>query len=236
MILSIHQPVYLPGVILFNKIALSDRFMFLSNVSLSKQSWQTRNRIRSGKGEHFLSVPVRTKDRFAQSILDVEIPDQHWRKKHLKSIYQAYASRPFFKDYFPQLEAALSKDWTSLCDLNISLIRMFLQWLNIDLPILDSRDYKLEGNKNHMLIGLCGKAGADAYISNVGSAAYIDESAFVNAGIVHYWQSFTHPVYNQGKEFLPNLCIIDLVFNTGQEAGAIIRECGTLVTTRPVLE
>ena len=47
MILSAHQPVYLPGIILFGKIAISDVFMFLGHVQFSRTSWQTRNRVRN---------------------------------------------------------------------------------------------------------------------------------------------------------------------------------------------
>ena len=45
MILSGHQPVFLPGIILFNKMALSDQFMYVGHVQFSPKSWQQRNRI-----------------------------------------------------------------------------------------------------------------------------------------------------------------------------------------------
>jgi len=83
MILSGHQPVYLPGIILFNKIALSDAFMFVGHCQYTQKSWQTRNRIRLGEGEHWLSVPVMKFRALGQSINDTEILDEHWKKKHL---------------------------------------------------------------------------------------------------------------------------------------------------------
>lgn len=51
MILSGHQPGYLPFIGLFHKIAISDTFIFVDGVQLEKKSWQTRNRIRT-KGPH----------------------------------------------------------------------------------------------------------------------------------------------------------------------------------------
>ena len=44
MILSGHQPVYLPGIQLFNKIALSDKFMFVGHCAFEDGSWHNRNR------------------------------------------------------------------------------------------------------------------------------------------------------------------------------------------------
>ena len=54
-ILSAHQPVYLPGLILFHKIALSDVFVLLPDVQFQRHSWQQRNRVRNGKDAIFLS-------------------------------------------------------------------------------------------------------------------------------------------------------------------------------------
>ncbi|MBL4544831.1 MAG: WbqC family protein [Oceanicaulis sp.] len=47
--MSAHQPVYLPGLILFHKIALSDVFVLLPDVQFQRHSWQQRNRVRNGK-------------------------------------------------------------------------------------------------------------------------------------------------------------------------------------------
>src|SRR5512143_3088231 len=122
--LSAHQPVYLPSVMLMNKIALSDLFVFLSHVQFVGRSWQQRNRIRNGDGAVFLTVPVVKKGRRFQNIAETEIAnDKDWRRKHLRAIQQAYGKCPYFGLYFPRLEAILSQPWASLCDLNIALTR-----------------------------------------------------------------------------------------------------------------
>ena len=118
MLLSAHQPVYLPGIILFSKIALSEAFMFLGHLQFSRTSWQTRNRIRRGDGDQFLSVPVRHRGRFGQSINETEIANQHWKKKHLKSIYFTYNNRPYFDMYYPELEEILQREWDFLSGIN----------------------------------------------------------------------------------------------------------------------
>lgn len=228
MILSGHQPVYLPGIILLNKIALSDAFMFVGHCQYTQKSWQTRNRIRLGNQEHWLSIPVKKSGRFGQSINDTEVLDAHWKKKHLGSIRQAYGKRPYFDRYYPELEALILKDTERLGDLDIAIIRMIVDWLEISTNILDSRDYPIVGNKTDMLISMCEAVGADHYLSNEGSRDYVDEKAMAESGIQHCWQIFEPPTYDQGCAFIENLSVIDLLFNVGPASCDIIRSCGRI--------
>ena len=118
MLLASHQPVYIPGIILFNKIALSDAFMFIGHVQYSRQSWQSRNRIRSGDKSIYLSVPVKKSGQFGVAINDTEIAGGHWKRKHLASISQAYSNRPFFELYYPEFESLLLEDFRRHCHVN----------------------------------------------------------------------------------------------------------------------
>lgn len=233
MLLSGHQPVYLPGIILFNKIALSDAFMFVGHVQYSRKSWQTRNRIRMGDKDLILSAPVKKSGNFGQAINETEFADDYWKRKHLGSIRQAYASRPYFDRYFPELESILSEGRATLGDLNVAVIKKILDWLGISTPILDSRELSIEGHKTDMLISMCGAAKADGYLSNEGARAYVDEAAMAEAGISHHWQIFKHPVYQQGSPFIENLSVIDLLFNMGPESGAVVASCGHIDPAYP---
>jgi len=230
MILSGHQPVYLPGIILFNKMALSDLFMYVGHVQFSPKSWQQRNRIALNGQEHFLAVPVMKADRFGQTIDEVDILDSSWRRKHLGSIRQAYSHRPYFKQYFPALEATLNQQHNGLGALNRALIELIRDWLEITTPIVESHAYPdIDGSKTDMLIQMCRAVGADRYLSNEGSRAYVDETAMANQGLQHCWQIFEHPVYVQGQAFMPDCSAIDVVFNLGPAAGAIVRQAGRTI-------
>src|SRR5438270_6244210 len=163
VVLSGHQPVYLPGIILFNKIALSDLFMFVGHCQYVKKSWHSRNRIRVEDRELWLSVPVETAGRFDQSINETRVVNDVWRRKHLGSIRQAYGSTSYFETYYPELERTLLLMHSSLSELNISLITMILRWLRITTPILDSRNFDIQHSKTDMLISMCHATGADRY-------------------------------------------------------------------------
>lgn len=225
-LLSGHQPVYLPGIILFNKIALSDAFMFVGHCQFVKKSWHSRNRIQLNQQELWLTVPVKTAGLFEQSIDSTAIIDQVWKRKHLGSIRQAYGKAPFFDLYYPDLEAGINAPHATLGDLNISLIVMFLRCLEISTPILYSRHYEIQGNKTQMLISMCRAVGATGYLSNEGSRTYVDEQEMEAAGLQHFWQTFEHPVYEQGKTFMPNLSIIDVLFHVGPAAREVVLNCG----------
>ena len=229
MILSGHQPVFLPGIILFNKMALSDQFMYVGHVQFSPKSWQQRNRIVLNGEEHYLSVPVKKADRFGQAIDEVEILNDPWRRKHLGSIRQAYGKRPHFKRYFPELDGTLNQEYASLGALNRALISLVRDWLGITTPIVESHHYSsICGAKTDMLIEMCQAVGADHYLSNEGSRAYVDETAMAAQGIAHCWQAFEHPVYEQGRAFQQDCSAVDIVFNLGPDAGPLVKQAGCI--------
>lgn len=228
LVLSGHQPAYLPGILLLNKIALSDMFMFVGHCQYVKKSWHARNRIRLADRELWLTIPVKTSGHFDQAINETFMVNEVWKRKHLGSIRQAYLKAPFFRDYYPELEEKLLAHSGSLGDLNIGIIKMILDWLKIETPVVDSRDYEIRGAKTDMLISMCKAVGADHYLSNEGSRDYVNEERMAESGIQHCWQIFEHPRYTQAGAFMPNMSVIDLIFNVGPEAHKYVVGCGRI--------
>ena len=224
-ILSGHQPVFLPGIILMNKIAISDAFMFVGHCQYRAGSWHSHNYIRGGSGQQKLVVPVHGE--FGDAINKVRLDGGPWRRKHLEAIRQAYEKRPFFDLYFPTIWGLVSCYHLSLADLNEALIRQFCEWLDIKTPIYRSEDFAITGKNNDMLVSMCLALRAKAYLSSPGEAAYIEKEKFEQNNLGHYYQSFTHPIYDQGnREFVSNLSVIDLLFNCGPDAGQIVKDSG----------
>ena len=88
MILTAHQPVYLPWLGLLHKIAISDVFVSFNQVQYLPRDWNNRNRIKTPNGPMWLTVPVLTKNKFHQKINEVRINNTlNWRHKHWRSIY-----------------------------------------------------------------------------------------------------------------------------------------------------
>lgn len=224
MILSGHQPVYLAGIIVFNKIAMSDCFMFVGHCDYQPKSWHSHNFIRGPKGPLKLTVPVIK----GQSINEtVPFRDGPWRRKHIESIAHAYSKRPFFDVYFPFLKGLIETEWASLGHLNCALMSYIAGCLGIRTPLLISEEYNITGHKTEMLANMCKAVGASDYLSSPGET-YVCREWLKSQGITHHYQKFEHPVYDQGGEFIPNLSIIDLLFNCGPGSGRIVRESGNV--------
>ena len=84
MILTAHQPVYLPWLGLFHKIALSDTFVFFDEVQYLPKDWMNRNKIKTKDGEIWLTVPVLRKGQRELKTSEIKINNStNWQKKHL---------------------------------------------------------------------------------------------------------------------------------------------------------
>ena len=73
MIISAHQPAYLPWAGYLHRIAISDVFVILDNVQFEKNSFTNRNRIKSPSGSVWLTVPVSQKGHMSGTISDIKI-------------------------------------------------------------------------------------------------------------------------------------------------------------------
>ena len=79
MIMSAHQPAYLPWLGYFDKIRRSDIFIFLDTVQYEKNSFTNRNKIKSQNGPIWLSIPVIKTDHFDKIMSEMPINNQsHW--------------------------------------------------------------------------------------------------------------------------------------------------------------
>ena len=91
MILTAHQPVYLPWLGLFHKISLADTYVFFDEVQYLPKDWMNRNKINSLNGETWLTVPVLRKGYRELKTSEIKINNKiDWRKKHLRSISLNY--------------------------------------------------------------------------------------------------------------------------------------------------
>jgi len=82
MILTAHQPVYLPWLGLFHKIALAETFVYFDQVQYLPKDWMNRNKIRTKSGSIWLTVPVLRKGYRDLKTSEIEINNStNWQKK-----------------------------------------------------------------------------------------------------------------------------------------------------------
>jgi hypothetical protein len=229
MILSVHQPQYLPWLGFFDKIRQSDCFVYLDQVQYKEREYQNRNRVRTKEGWMWLTVPVKSTGLGRQRIRDVEVDNSSdWAKKHLASLEKCYNRAPFFKEHRQFLEEVYSAQWEKLVDLNIKITGYLLEQFEITTPV------KLESNigttslSTERIIELCLALKADTYLSGTGGKDYLEEEKFKQAGISLRYQHFDHPRYHQvyaamQDEFVPNMAAVDLLFNEGENSRRILK-------------
>ncbi|TRZ47696.1 hypothetical protein D4Q80_04970 [bacterium] len=228
MIISVHQPQYIPWLGYFDKIAKSDCFVFLDKVQYKPREFQSRNKIRTKDGWMWLSVPVLSKGRCRQNICDVVIDEKFsWRRKHAMALKSCYGSSDFFREYFPFFEKVYAKKWEKLSILNVCIINYILEKLSIKTPIHFESDLDIPGKSTDRIIEICRSFKADTYLSGLGGKDYLEEEKFAGAGIRLVYQDFHHPVYHQefiSEEFgfMPYLSILDLLFNAGPKSRQIL--------------
>ncbi len=232
MILSVHQPQYLPWLGYFDKVAASDLFVFLDEPQFKKREFQNRNRIKGPGGEVWLTVPVISKGKFEQPIKEVQLDaTQAWQKSHWTSLELNYKKAPFWGAYAPGLRPFYESKWDSLCELNLKTCVHLFGVLGITTPWKVESAIGTSTQSTERLIELCKKTGAKAYLSGSGGKDYMDEARFQQEGLGLKYQHYRHPEYRQQHMkagFLPYMCILDLLFNEGPDSLRILKNEATV--------
>lgn len=224
MILTAHQPVYLPWLGLFHKIALADKFVFFNEVQYLPKDWMNRNKIKTNRESIWLTVPVLRKGYREKKTSEIEINNNtNWQKKHLRSILLNYKKAPYFETYAPFFEDVYHKEWKNLADLNEYMLKWFLNDLGIEVEFLRASEFSFRGTKSDLVLDMCKKLGADVYIFGILGRDYVKVEEFGREGIKIIFQDYIHPNYPQiNGEFISHISIIDLLFSCGPKSYDII--------------
>jgi hypothetical protein len=229
MKIASHQPCYLPWPGFFFKALRADVLVLLDSVQLPRgTSWVSRNRIKTPAGQTWLTVPVRRKGRGLQRIVDVETYNERdWRHSHLESLIHAYKRSPFFEDHLPALKDVYGRDWGSLAELDVFLIRYAMEAIGAAPEIVLSSDLRLDLKGTPLIVDICRKLDGDAYTTISTSRKHLDEARFREAGIGMDYFNYRCPIYPQlWGEFIPNLSILDMLFNCGPKTRTVIEKGG----------
>lgn len=219
MRVAILQPSYIPWRGYFDIIRSVDLFVFFDNVQFTRRDWRTRNRIKTPHGTEWLSVPVCHAERGA-TIAETRISDaDDWRHRHLKSWHMNYARSAHYGDTVEILGNLDGRDGESIADLNLRLTTAICAYLGIRTPIVRATEISAAGRKTARLISILRDVGATAYLSGPSADAYIEEDAFLEAGISLEYKGYDYAEYPQiWGPFDGAVTILDLIANCGSDA------------------
>ena len=224
MIVSIHQPQYLPWLGYFDKVDRADAFVLLDTVQFKKNEWQNRNKIKTAQGWQWLTVPVTYHS--LQPISEVEINNRdRWQHRQRQAVLSNYRKAPFWgllEDFFEEI---FDGHWTHISNLNIHVVKRLAGLLGIETPIYVASELgTFPDDPDDRLIAIAEHFGADTYLAGSGGKNYMNLQKYVSRGIKVIFQNFKHPVYPQLFDgFEPYMSVVDLIFNCGEKSLQVLR-------------
>lgn len=217
MIISMHQPNYIPWLGYFYKIYKSDIFVIADNVQYIKHGYINRNKIKTPQGEKWLTIPVDYKSKLKSNINEVNVRDDlGWRNIHLETIRHNYKKAKYFNHFYEQFKELLLKKHTTISELNISMIKHICKQLEIDTKIVLLSELNVDGRKTENIVNASKAVNADVYLSGHGAKVYNDLEIFKKNNIKLVYSDFKVKKYDQlWGDFLPNMSVVDYIFNCG---------------------
>ena len=225
MIVTTHQPIFLPWPGFFYKALRADALVLLDRVQLPQgRGWLHRNRLKSDQGDHWLRVPISRSGRGTQVIADVEVcDDADWRARHLRSVRELYAHAPYLRPHLTALEEIYARGHRTLAALNIDLIRHL--WVALEAPtkLYLQSELGVGGQGADLLANVCDALKADTYLALTVAAKYIDAQQLSARRIELVRAKFRPPVYPQlWGHVRYNISTLDRILNCGPKARDII--------------
>lgn len=218
MIVSIHQPIYLPWLAYFDKIRRSDVHVILDHVTVGKQDFCNRNKIRIEGGWDWLNIPIKNKGSRTTPVNMIEIAEDGWQQKQIGRLRENYRNAPFWGKHEYFLKHTLRAEWTLLRGPVNTAIGYMIGAFGIKTKILFSSDIPgvKEHHKSDLNLHICKELGATEYLSGPFGRDYLEVDKFNHHGIVVRYTDFQHPIYpQQYPGFISGLSALDALFNTG---------------------
>lgn len=179
---------YFPDVAYFSVLVKEEAVLMEKHEHFVKQTRRNRCAIATAQGPLHLSIPLINEGN-KTSIANKKIAyTGNWQAKHWRAIESSYNKSAYFEYFEEDLKTVLLKKHEFLFELNLELIQHVLHVLRLKREILFTSEYKASGNFVDLR----------------------DESTFGKIEFPPYYQ-----VFKDKTEFLPNMSILDLIFNEG---------------------
>lgn len=200
---------YFPPVQYFSKFLKYQRIFIEQYENFTKQTYRNRCEILAANGPVSLIVPV-VKGRGSKiKIRDLKISyDTHWQRNHWRTLFSAYNSSPFFEFYRDDIYPFFDKKWKYLFDFNQAILETICDLTEIDFNVELTDDFEKINSST---------LNFRETISPKKQKAKHDPD--------FHPQEYTQ-VFTEKFGFVPNLSILDLLFNEGPNSYNILERSG----------
>ena len=185
---------YFPTVIYFAYLIHAETVYLEMKETYTKQTYRNRCEICSANGKLRLSIPViKIHGNHTKTEAIMISGQESWARNHWRAIESAYNASPFFLYYTDALKPFFQESTACLFDHNTTLLQTLCNLIDLDINFLETGSYKKEYPD----------------ITDLRNIEQKDRT--LNKDLFPQYQQ----VFSDRTGFLPNLSILDLLFNEG---------------------
>ena len=225
----------------YQKLNRYDECLIERHESFIKQTYRNRMLIPTTNGPLSLTIP--TNHNTSLAMKDIRISDHaNWRHVHWNALLSAYGESPFFEYYQDDIRPFYEKKYEFLFDFNMEITEKMIELLDIRPKISITNEYiqseelkvksieseglkvkseEFNGLANHKVQSSNLKVQSkEVQSKEVQSIADFREAIRPKKPLpdAEFESKRYYQVYEQKFGFQPNMSILDLLFNEGNEA------------------
>lgn len=188
---QIFPTAYLPSIEYVSLFLKAENASIELFETYQKQSCRTRTNVMTANGIQTLTIPVIKTNGNHTLTKDIEISyKESWQQIHLRCLESAYRKSAYFDYYFPYFEKIYKQKFNTLVELNEFCLKTILKIMKVKKDYSYTTDFEKIVDENDYRISL--------------------SKGTNKIEMKPYYQ-----VFADRHGFIPNLSIVDLLFNEG---------------------
>ncbi|MEH6765018.1 MAG: WbqC family protein [Aequorivita antarctica] len=190
------HPSYFPSIEQMVAVAQSEKVVFEVADNYQKQTYRNRMFIAHSNGKLLLNIPIKhnklgKRQKTKEVMVENDFP---WQEQHWKSLQSAYRTSPFFEYYEDDLKPLFTEPVGNLMEHNLKIFDLLCELIGIEVEVSKTTSFETAPEMIDLRILINSKRKSD-----------FEGEAYTQ-------------VHEANHPFLPNLSVLDLLFNEGPNA------------------